>query len=269
MKKKVLITVKTYPTLSNKYDETVCTAGIDENGNWIRIYPVPYRKLYTRYKKYQWITLDLIKRTADPRPESLNPSNIEEISLLNTLGTENDWAERKSYIFKTKIYTNKEEIVRLAHENKLSLVTFKPAKIIDFVIKPTEREWPKKKMEYILSKLKQESLFSEAQEFVLMPKIPYKFSYQFIDDKGIKSTLMIEDWEVCQLYLNLVKREGNEKIACQKVKEKYMSFVQNKDVYLFLGTTYKQHIRQSKNPFVIIGVFCPPIEKQKDLFSQF
>ena len=35
---KVLITVKTYPTLSTKYDELVCTAGFREDGSWIRIY---------------------------------------------------------------------------------------------------------------------------------------------------------------------------------------------------------------------------------------
>ncbi len=41
---KVLITVKTYPTLSAKYDELVCTAGFREDGTWIRLYPVPFRK---------------------------------------------------------------------------------------------------------------------------------------------------------------------------------------------------------------------------------
>jgi len=44
-KTKVLIAVKTYPTLSEKYDELVCTAGFKEDGTWIRIYPVPFRKL--------------------------------------------------------------------------------------------------------------------------------------------------------------------------------------------------------------------------------
>ena len=38
---KVLISVKTYPTLSEKYDELVCTAGFLEDGSWIRIYPIP------------------------------------------------------------------------------------------------------------------------------------------------------------------------------------------------------------------------------------
>ena len=42
---RVLVTVKTYPCLSQKYDELVCTAGLREDGSWIRIYPVPFRKL--------------------------------------------------------------------------------------------------------------------------------------------------------------------------------------------------------------------------------
>ena len=44
-KQRVLITVKTYPTLSRKYGETVCTAGVREDGTWVRIYPVPFRRL--------------------------------------------------------------------------------------------------------------------------------------------------------------------------------------------------------------------------------
>ena len=50
---KVLVTVKTYPTLSDKYDELVCTAGLREDGSWIRIYPVPFRKLDYQ-NRYQW-----------------------------------------------------------------------------------------------------------------------------------------------------------------------------------------------------------------------
>jgi hypothetical protein len=42
---KVLITVKTYPLPSNKYQELVCTAGVLEDGRWIRIYPIPFRSL--------------------------------------------------------------------------------------------------------------------------------------------------------------------------------------------------------------------------------
>ncbi len=51
---KVLIAVKTYPTLSRKYTELVCTAGFRDDGSWIRIYPSPFRFLATdqRYRKH-------------------------------------------------------------------------------------------------------------------------------------------------------------------------------------------------------------------------
>ena len=44
-RQKVLITVTTYPLPSRSYDELVCTAGVLENGQWIRIYPVPLQFL--------------------------------------------------------------------------------------------------------------------------------------------------------------------------------------------------------------------------------
>lgn len=47
---KVLITVKTYPNLSTKYEELVCTAGFREDGTWIRIYPVQFRQHYGAMK---------------------------------------------------------------------------------------------------------------------------------------------------------------------------------------------------------------------------
>ena len=79
-KKRVLITVKTYPSISVKYDELVCTAGIDEQGNWIRIYPIPFRKLdYSKqYQKYHWIEIDLVKNSKDFRPESYRPKDIDD-----------------------------------------------------------------------------------------------------------------------------------------------------------------------------------------------
>ncbi len=44
--KKVLVTVKTYPNPSRKYQETVCVAGIDlDTKTWIRLYPIKFRDL--------------------------------------------------------------------------------------------------------------------------------------------------------------------------------------------------------------------------------
>jgi len=105
---KVLITVKAYPTLSSKYDELVCTAGFDEDGNWIRIYPIPFRKLddYSKFKKYQWIELDLIKNSSDFRPESYKPVNIDKITPGDWLDSEKGkWTKRKEFVLKN-VYTD-------------------------------------------------------------------------------------------------------------------------------------------------------------------
>jgi hypothetical protein len=74
-KQRVLITVKTYPTLSRKYGETVCTAGIREDGTWVRIYPVPFRRLTEeqQYRKFDWLECGLVRNTSDPRPETYRP----------------------------------------------------------------------------------------------------------------------------------------------------------------------------------------------------
>ncbi len=43
--RKILIWGKTYPELSKKYIETVCTAGVLESGKPVRLYPITYRYL--------------------------------------------------------------------------------------------------------------------------------------------------------------------------------------------------------------------------------
>jgi hypothetical protein len=105
---KVLITVKTYPTISAKYDELVCTAGFREDGTWIRIYPISFRKksYHEQYKKYDWIEVDLVKNEGDFRPESFRPySHESEIKIVGHIDTNQNWEERKN-ICLGKIYHN-------------------------------------------------------------------------------------------------------------------------------------------------------------------
>jgi hypothetical protein len=88
-KERVLITVKTYPTLSRKYGETVCTAGIREDGSWVRMYPVPFRRLEEaqQYSKYDWVECDLIRNASDPRPETFRPTDAAQLVQAGHIGT--------------------------------------------------------------------------------------------------------------------------------------------------------------------------------------
>ena len=145
-----------------------------------------------------------------------------------------------------------------------SLAIFKPKEILDFKIESVEREWDKKKLRIIEEKSKQLDLFDSdkpSKLFEVVKKLPYKFSYKFKDESGKEPKLMIEDWEIGALYWKCLKREADEKKATQKVKEKYFHEFKKKDLYLFLGTTKEHHYR-SPNPFIIIGVFYPPVNEQ-------
>jgi len=268
--KKILISVTTYPLPSRSYDELVCTAGFLEDGTWIRIYPVPLSflnqvKKDTGFKKYTWIELDVKQRTDDFRPESHSPNNFD-IKIINTLNTNNFWQERKDFCLKN-VYTKKSKLLEDSkHPKNVSLASFKPSRITDFIVEDDEKEWKNEWKEI----RKQTDLFADigTDPEKLIPKVPYKFYYVFEDDEGVPSKLMIEDWEIFQLYFNCLRdNNNNPEIAIQKVKEKYFDvFSKENDIYLFLGTTMQWHRRRANNPFVIIGVFYPKIKTQYTLF---
>lgn len=264
-RKRVYILVKTYPTISEKYVELVCTAGVLDDGSWIRLYPVPLRKLDLdqQYKKFSWVEVDVTRNTSDFRPESYRP-RLDSIHVIDDGTKDVDWNERHRIIFNNqKVYTNLQELINKAKSDKTSLAVFKPSKIFDVKADPDSREWDREKLEQIKVRSRQQNLFYTPEEvdsfFSVVKKLPYKFSYIFEDDAGKRSKLMIEDWEIGMLFFRSLKSTmGDEEAAIQKVRQKYfVEFVKNKDLYFFLGTT-KQFHNVSPNPFIIIGVYYPP-----------
>lgn len=268
---KVLITVKTYPTLSTKYDELVCTAGLREDGSWIRVYPIQFRQLdYSQqYKKYEWVEIDLVKNEKDFRPESFRPRTHEcHPVVVGKIDTKNNWAERKGLILQN-VRTNLTQLIEDARTEKTSLTVFKPKAITKFSVKVGDREWPLDKLQL----LQQQNIFQpqEGKPFEVVRRLPFSFHYTFEDETGRSSTMMLEDWEIGALYWNCLQQTGgDEKAACEKVRQKYFhEFVEQKDLYFFLGTRFEAHAKNYANPFSIIGLFYPQKEKPKAQLSLF
>ncbi len=273
-RQKVLIAVTTYPMPSRSHDELVCTAGFLEDGSWIRIYPVPLSFLVdlkgsgaVQKVKYTWIELEIRKRTDDFRPESHSPANYDfrDLEIHERLDTKSNWLKRKEICLQN-VYTNMASLIADSQKPKnISLATFKPVKILSLEWEKVSSEWKDEWKDL----RKQGDLFSGGKNpEILIPKLPFKFFYKFIDEMGKARRLMIEDWEIGALYFNCLRAaEGNETEALEKVKEQYeLNFTTNKDIYFFLGTTREWHMRRSRNPFVIIGVFYPKKETQFKLF---
>lgn len=270
MKEKILITVKTYPTISRKYNELVCTAGLREDGTWVRIYPVPFRKLFEPYVKFQWVEADLIRSDTDPRPESHKLLDPDSIRLLDTIDTRSrgGWETRRNYVIsRGKVYHNLSDVIALNKQGLVSLATFKPTSILDLKVDKVDRNWDPDKLEALREHARQGDMFEDAPRyFEVVSKLPYKFSYRLKDNADTQSTMMISDWEIGMLFWKCLERhDGNEEAAIEDVRKKYIDdFARTRDLHLFLGTT-QAHDRRAPNPFIIIGVFAPPKERQQSL----
>jgi hypothetical protein len=265
---KVLITVKTYPLPSNKYDELVCTAGLLPDGKWIRIYPIPFLALPKgkQFRKYEWIQLDLTRNTSDFRPESYRPAKTagENIQILESVGTADGWSERRKYV-EQNVFESMTEAIELAKgEAGTSLVTLRPREVTRIVVEKDARDWKDQWMEmYDQYDMFNVDADGEARARKQLKKVPYKFSYEFLSKGDMKPRrLMIEDWEIGALYWNCLESVGgDEENAIKLVTQKYFeTFVNSKDLMLFLGTTMRFH-KVAPNPFIIIGVFYPPTKK--------
>lgn len=281
---RILVTVMTYPALSDKHFETVCTAGFREDGSWIRIFPVPYRVLLgrdesRRYHKWQWIEVDLEQNLAhDKRRESYHIKNIDSLKLLDRIdGKQVNWDLRIIWTLKNKkIYHDMSDLLEDTMRDNTSLAVLKPSRIIDVVYKKEDmrkfeeklkRQEDKYKSELLQMKLFEDE-FEMSETFRFAEKVPYKFSYVFTTEDGKRRTLMIEDWEIGMLYRKMFQQYLDEEVACQKVREKYLMMARE-DLYLFLGTSYEWHMKNASDPYLIIGVFAPPkkdaIQPQLDL----
>lgn len=273
-KDRILITVKTYPTLSCKYGETVCTAGVRVDGSWVRVYPVPFRRLDEKeqYAKFDWIECDLKKNKKDSRPESHHPVDVKQLKPVAHMGTADNWRERRNLLLRmATVHTSLKTLIAGAKANSFSLALFKPKKVTGFVWEEEGRDWDAAKVAEMRAQTHQTELFAEEswrQTFKVIRKLPFSFSYEFEDVDGKQSKLQILDWEIGALFWNCLRQcGGNEKQALEKVRAKYEDQFLKTDLHFFLGTTQQFH-SFAPNPWVIIGVFPIPHENRLELLQE-
>lgn len=247
--KRVLIVVRTYPTPARRGVEVSCTAGITEEGKWIRLFPIPYRFLHSgsKFRKYQTIEAR-VKRSADPRPESYE-IDVDSISILSEpLTTANNWQTRKDRVFPLMSSSLCELQQQRQSDGDQTLGFFKPQEITFQIKREKNSEWTPDQLE----RLNQYSFFENAPSNRL-EKIPYKFSYRFrCGASWCRGHDMIcTDWELMESYRKWRREYGREWRA--KFKSKYADeMIGFNDLHFYVGT-----IHRHPNSWIIIGLFYP------------
>ncbi len=249
--RRVLITVRTYPVPAIKGAEVSCTAGITDAGEWIRLFPVPYRRMEQEHKfrKYDWINV-WVKKAGDPRPESYNP-NIDSFEVASSVPSEKGtWQTRKEIVLPLKghcLCCLKAQ--RDAHRAP-TLGIFKPKVINRLIIQPERDDWT---AEERAKMRRRPDLWGQGHPIIELEKIPFKFSYQFsCDEEGCSGhTLSCTDWEMAEGYRRFRRKyqSGWE----EKFRQKFEAeMIEKNDTHFYVGTlSHHPHV------WIIVGLFYP------------
>lgn len=254
VRKRVLVTVKTYPNPSSKYDETVCTAGIDlDTGKFIRLYPVRFRhlKFEDQFKKWDMIELDVRHKGSDPRGDTWTPLS-EDYAVVGHVGTGSgkppNWAERLQAVLPLVSTIEQLQTMAGTRECSLGVVKVHPPARLRAVHDPGT--WD----EAQLNIMGQQNLLGP--QLAPLERIPYKFLYEFRCGPGCQGhTYQLLDWEAYALFRGQRTRKHSETAAAADVENQYnvRLGIDTHDVHLFVGTHY---LRQGQ--YSAIGVFYPP-----------
>jgi hypothetical protein len=266
----VFIWGKTYPELSSKYLETVCTGGVLENGSPLRLYPIAQRYLDgdEKFSKYQWVKIRIKSNNQDSRPESFKVDRFSEITLGDKIGATNDeWGKRADIVFRDSrwIFDSVEDLLKAEKSRKTSLGVVEPKEILKIGIK---KRPPEEAIDFAekLERLKRENEAKRDQLTLFGESVPPPMrDLSFMKERiqidwvckgsscnGHKMTVL--DWEAAEL----LRKRGESK-ALEKIRS-----VLNLSTHasrFFLG-----NLAQHPTSFTIVGIWYPKRSKEQLLF---
>lgn len=231
-KETIAVLVEAAPTWSKKYGYLICTAGLNEKGEWRRLYPMPLDIVLSKIRRWDLIEVETTKPEHDARKESrkINPDLIihRGKSLI-------DREEKRSFLNNLS-----EKSLDSAQTEKRTLTMIKP-EVLDFYIEERKEE--------------RIQLTLNGKPFRKQPYGDIGLFYRWkcpVPCKGcIKRPHMMEcfDWGANQLWK---RYEANPEEAKEKVTRKLFFDMRDRfDTWFALGT----HSRYPFLRWMIIGLF--------------
>lgn len=251
-KKRVLLTVKAYPEKSVKYGACVCTAGITDSGEFIRLYPIPFENFRggKKLRKYSWVDVECEKASEYLERKESYKVRYDTINVERELSTgpSRTWGDRNKVVLPL-VSGSLEELQQMTDIDHTSLGIIKPKEITDLTI-DSKSESSDEEAEII----KEVQMTLEGERRTELESIGYNFRYHFrcMGDECKGHNIMCEDWEMFQSWRSWRTKYRDRKTLVEKFNERYLDFMRKQDVYFFVGT----HSRF--NTWLIIGLYYPP-----------
>lgn len=220
----VIVIVKAAPQLGQKHGETVCCAGIDLQGNWLRLYPVAFRTLEDGQKFGRWDRIHFRWRLPndDHRLESrrVDQDSIRVVGVLPQ-------RERQRFLA-ARIVTS----LNRERAAKRSLALLK-AQILQFSYeRKSDKEIQSERANF--AALRNQSDLFNTKPLIPYEPCPFKFQYRYQTEDGIRQGTC-QDWEIEATFYNWRKASGEEK-ALIDIQRVFGDEYPSKGMLMAMGT---------------------------------
>ena len=230
--KRVLIIGRASPEPSKKHIETVCTGGITEDGEVLRLYPIPLRYLEKekRYKLWTWAKFDVQKNPDDKRKESYRVKD----GSIQVLGDVKDRSERFALLEKA-VFSDRETLDDLYHKDWTSIGVIE-IELLDFFKQTQRKNWDKDKP-YI----KQFHLYEQVKPLEQLP-IEMRLKFRCKNNPSCKThESALIGWQYMEAFRKFREKYGSGEAAFEAIREKICSLFgdQQKRSFALMGTHHR------------------------------
>ncbi|HZF16577.1 MAG TPA: hypothetical protein VE046_11595 [Steroidobacteraceae bacterium] len=230
-------------------------AGMEEAGNLLRLYPVPFRLMSdtAQFKKWQWIEVDIEKARNDHRTES-HRIRVDNIKCIGEpLTTKNKWGARREWLNRLPCFDSFAALDAARLEAGTTLGLLRPSAILGLDIAEARHpDWTEDERAKLLQAQSQGDLFDdqERRSISTLQKILFDFHYRYRDLEGPQRHKIV-DWEAGALYRHVSRDHGAnwEKPFRDKIERELPA----KDLMFLMGT-----IHRFPDQWLIVSLIYPP-----------
>ena len=245
-KRRVCVLVKAYPQPSRQYEETVCVAAVTEDHRLIRLYPIRFRHLEQsrRFDRFDWIEVDMVKATDDPRPES---HKVREDTITIVRRAARTKPADRAKLWLPCVVPSLTALQEAQKATGKSLGIVRPDDgSVRFRYKPFGKADQDEREAIQDNYRAQQSLLENPLE--RLPPPEYAFRYDFAS-AGREHSMQLHDWEIQATYQSYKRRYGSPESALEKMVEYFEHLAPSRNLHLIMGNMHR-----SPWVFIIIGV---------------
>lgn len=239
--------VKALPHVGQKQGETVCCAGVTQDGRWVRQFPIHFRRLKEKFGRWNWIEYEWRPAKDDPRPESqrVQEDTIEIVAEMP--------ARERAGFLAPLILPSTDEAARRGR----TLTLIRPRDVRFSWSRKSADEVAKERMAYAAA-ASQGSFFDEDLE-ALTP-CPYFFRFHYTTEDGKGHVATCDDWESAATYFKYASG-GDDEAGLRRLADMYGGRYVEKGMVFAMGT----HSLYPKT-WLLVGVIRLDESPQSDLF---